>query len=113
MRSYQDYICKIANIFFLFCHKCRKHESAKDWIRVNYNPREGINIIDIMYKAMGSDHVQVNSIKIKPSVHPQQRYGIAEVEELSQTEEEEEFPARESFGEVNVNPITVNRVPIG
>ena len=64
-----------------------------------------------MCKAIGSDHVHVNSIRIKPKMHSQQRFGIAEVEELSQTEEEEN-PTRENYCEVNINPITVNRVRI-
>ena len=42
-------------------------------MRVNHNPKEGLNNIDTMYKAVGSYHVQVNSIKIKPNVHSKQR----------------------------------------
>ena len=38
---------------------------------------------------------------------------MAEIEELSQTDDEQESPEEENHGEVNVNPITVNRVPIG
>ena len=81
-------------------------------MRVNQNPKERLNNEDTMYKEMGSDHVQVISIRIKPSIHSQQRFGIAEVEELSQTEEEES-PTREDDKEVNMNPITVNKIKIG
>ena len=82
-------------------------------MRVNHDPSKGNKNIDIMYKTIGADHVQVNSIRVKPSTLSQQRYGIAEIEELSQTDDEQESPERESHSEVNVNPITVNRVPIG
>ena len=32
---------------------------------------------------------------------------------MSQTEDEQKSPEEGSHGEVNINPITVNRVPIG
>ena len=57
--------------------------------------------------------MHVNSIRVRPNTQSQQRFGIAEIEELSQTDGEQESPEEESHGEVNVNPITVNRVPIG
>ena len=38
---------------------------------------------------------------------------MAEIEELPQSEEEQEISEEENHGEVNVNPITVNKVPIG
>ena len=66
-----------------------------------------------MYETIEADHVQVNSIRVKPSTQSQQMLGIAEKEELSQTDDEQESPEIEIHGEVNVNPITVNRVPIG
>ena len=65
-----------------------------------------------MYKAIGADHVQVNSTRVRPSSQSQQRFGIAEIEELSQTDDEQESPEEENHGEANSNPITVNRVPI-
>ena len=81
-------------------------------MRVNHDPSKGINNMDIMYKAIGADHVQVNSIRVRPSSQSQQRFRIAEIEELSQTDDEQESPEGESHGEVNVYPIRVNRVPI-
>ena len=38
---------------------------------------------------------------------------MAEIEELPQSEDEQEITEEENHGEVNVNPITVNKVPIG
>ena len=43
----------------------------------------------------------------------QQEFGMAEIEELPQSEDEQEITEEENHGEVNVNPITVNKVPIG
>ena len=57
-------------------------------MRVNHDPSKGVSNIDLMYKAIGADHVQVNSIRVRPSSQSQQRVGIAEIEELSQTEDE-------------------------
>ena len=82
-------------------------------MRVNHDPSKGIKNIYIMYKAIGADHVQFNSIRVGPSMQSQQRFGIAEIEDISQTDDEQESPEGENHGEVNVNPITVNRVPIG
>ena len=79
---------------------------------MNYDPSKGIKNIDIIYKAIGADHVQVNSIRVKPSTQSQQRFRIAEIEELLQTDGEQESPEGESHGEVNLNPITANRIPI-
>ena len=59
-------------------------------MRVNHNPSKGIKNIDIMYKAIGADHVQVNSIRVRPSLQSQQRFRIAEIENLSHSDNEPE-----------------------
>ncbi len=82
-------------------------------MRENQDPSKGTRNMDMMYKAIGADHVQINSIRVRPTSSSQHKFGIAEIEELSQTDDEQESPERESHGEVNINPITVNRVPIG
>ena len=69
--------------------------------------------MDMMYKAIGAEHVQINSIRVRPTSPSQQEFGMAEIEELPQSEEEQEISEEENHGEVNVNPITVNKVPIG
>ena len=33
--------------------KCRKHENAHDWMRVNYDPKKGIKNMDEMYYEIG------------------------------------------------------------
>ena len=43
----------------------------------------------------------------------QQRSRIVEIEELSQTYDKQESSREEGHGEVSINPITVNKVPIG
>ena len=82
-------------------------------MRENHDPSKGISNIDMMYKAIGAEHVQINSIRIRPTSPSQQEFGMAEIEELPQSEEEQEISEGENHGEVNVNPITVNKVPIG
>ena len=44
--------------------KCRKHENAHDWMRVNYDPKKGVKNIDIMYNEIGANHIQINSIRV-------------------------------------------------
>ena len=93
--------------------KCRKHENAHDWMRVNYDPKKGVKNMDIMYNEIGTNHIQVNSIRVNESTQPQQRYGIADIEELPTVDIKMDEMEREVHSEVNVNPIMVNRVPIG
>ena len=88
MKTYQDYLCKIAQVHFIFCHKCRKHQNAQDWMRENHDPSKGISNMDLMYRAIGAEHVQINSIRIRPTSPSQQEFEMAEIEELPQLEEE-------------------------
>ena len=91
----------------------KKAQNAQDRMRVNYDPSKGRKNIDIMYEAIGADHVQVNSIRVKTSTQSQQRFGKAEIEELSYSDNEQERIEIENHGKAKVNPIMVNRVPIG
>ena len=64
-----------------------------------------------MYRAIGTDHVQINTIRVKISKQSQQRPGTAEIEEFSQLDNEQENLKGEGHDEVK--PIIVNKVPIG
>ena len=57
--------------------------------------------------------MQVNSIGGIEDPEPQPRYGMAKIEELPAAEDDTKEIDEELQGEVNVNPIMVNRVPIG
>merc|ERR1712112_606361 len=106
VKNYQNYQCKQSNIFFIVCHKCKKHENAQDWMRVNHNPKIGVKNLDIMFNVLGTNQVQINSVSIKPYNKPE--YGISQIEELDHNNEEND-PTMEYEEEVNANPITVNR----
>ncbi len=93
--------------------KCRKHENAHDWMRVNYDPKNGLKNMDEMYNEIRTNHIQVNSIRINKDPQPQQRYGMADIEELPTADSNMDKTETEFHSEVNVNPIMVNRVPIG
>ena len=41
-----------------------KHEKAQNWLRVNHDPSMGVNNIRNMCKAIGYEHVQVNTIRV-------------------------------------------------
>ena len=64
-----------------------------------------------MYNEIGSNHVQINSVRIIRNQDPQPRYGIACIEELP-SEENDIEEINDEIQEVNVNPIMVNHVPI-
>ena len=40
MKFYKKYFCNIGKRRFMVC-KCRKHENAHDWMRVDYDPKKG------------------------------------------------------------------------
>ena len=69
MRHYKKYFCNIEKRHFIVC-KCRKHENAHDWMRVNYDPKKGVKNIDIMYNEIGANHIQINSIRVNESTKP-------------------------------------------
>ena len=78
---YKKYFCNIGKRHFMIC-KCRKHENAHDWMRVNYDPKRGLKNLDEMYNEIGTNHIQVNSIRVIEDLKPQPRYGMADIEEL-------------------------------
>ena len=93
--------------------KCRKHENAHDWMRINYDPKRGLKNMDKMYNEIRTNHIQVNSIRVNEDPQPQQRYRMADIEELPTADSNTDEIDTELYNEVNFNPIMVNRVPIG
>ena len=65
-----------------------------------------------MFNSLETEHVQINSITIAPKTQKKQEFRIADIEELDQDEEDND-PIVEINEEANVNPITVNKIPIG
>ena len=57
-------------------------------MKINHNPSKGIYNISSAYLAIRAKHVQVNAIRVKMSIQSQPRSGIAEIEELSQLDNE-------------------------
>ena len=80
-------------------------------MRVNYDSKKGRRNLDNLYKEV--NNVQVNSIRVEESSQTQQRYGIADIEELPAADSYMETLDESPDPEANVNPILVNRVPIG
>ena len=62
---------------------------------------------------MGVNNIQINSIRAEEYSQPQRRYGIADNEELPAADSSMDTVEEASYTEANVNPIMVNRVPIG
>ena len=58
------------------------------------------------------NNVQVNTIRIDESSQSQQRYGIADIEELPAADSYMETVDENPDPEANVNSIMVNRIPI-
>ena len=51
-------------------------------MRLNYDPKKGLKNMDEMYNEIGTNHVQVNSIRIVNDPEPQPRKELASIEEL-------------------------------
>ena len=84
MIYYQGYLCHVSKMNFIICYLCKKHESSQKWLKLNHNPSMGIHNITKMYRAIGTEHVQVNTIKVKLSTQTRPESGITEIEESSQ-----------------------------
>ena len=98
--------------FLPILHKCKKHENAQDWMRVNHDPKEAVKNLYTMFNSLGLDHVKINSITVAPETQRRQEFSMADIEELDQDEEEND-PIMDDNEEANVNSITVNKIPIG
>ena len=59
-------------------------------MRLNYDPKRGLKNMDEMYNEIGTNHVQVNSIRVIEDPEPQPRYGMANIEELPAAEDSTE-----------------------
>ena len=82
-------------------------------MRINYDPKKGKRNIDNLYKEIGVNHIQVNSLRTNEYLQSWQKYGIADIEELQTADSNMEPIEEVSYTEANLNPIMVNRVPIG
>ena len=75
-------------------------------MQVNYDPDKGKHNRDNLFKEV--NNVQVNTIRVEESPQSNQRFGIADIEEITDA-----YGIENLDPEANVNPIMVNRVPIG
>ena len=57
-------------------------------MRVNHKPNKGVNNLYTMYDSLGTEHVQVNSITIVSETQKKQEFGMADIKELDQDEED-------------------------
>ena len=73
---------------------------------VNYDPDKGKHNLDNLKKEV--NNVQVNTIRIEESPQSHQRFGLADIEELSDA-----YSMGSLDPGANVNPLMVNRDPIG
>ena len=89
---------------------CKKHESTDNWLRVNHHPHKGLNNISAMYKAMGTEHVQVNTIRINSDTQSQERSEIPKIEELLPLSDEQRNSKEERHNEASMKHI--NEIPI-
>ena len=81
-------------------------------MRANHNLKEGVRILFTMFNSLGTEHVQINSITIAPETQKKQEFGMADIEELDQDEEDND-PIVDINEEGNVNSIMVNKILIG
>ena len=80
---------------------------------MNHNPSKGVQNISKMYQAIGTEQIQVNTIRVKFSMEPQPGSGIAEIDKSSQLGNEQENSERESSNEADMKSITIYNIPMG
>ena len=81
-------------------------------MRANHRPEKGQGNLYAMYNSLGTYHVQVNSVTMEPETPREQEFGVADIIELDQDEENED-PITNTSEEANVNTIMVNKIPVG
>ena len=60
LRNYREYMCTATNQNFLICNQCEKHTISQDWMKKNFNPRDGRHNLTNLLQAVGNDNVIVN-----------------------------------------------------
>ena len=41
MIEYREYLCQVKNVMFLLCNQCDHHITAQEWMKENFNPKDG------------------------------------------------------------------------
>ena len=57
-------------------------------MRINHDPKEGVKKKYTMFNSLGSDHLKINSITVAPETQRQQEFGMADIEDIDQDEED-------------------------
>ena len=91
---------------------CRKHEEAQNWLRVNHDPSKKLNNIRIMYRVIGAEQVQVNTIRINSNTETQERSESPKSEELSPLGNKQWRAKEKRKYKESLEPITIKEIPI-
>ena len=57
-------------------------------MRANHDPKEGVKNLFKMFNSLETEYVQINSITMAPEIQKKQEFGMADIEELDQDEED-------------------------
>ena len=49
---------------FLICNQCGKHQVLQDWMKNNFNARDGPHNLTNLLLAVGNDNVVVNTLQV-------------------------------------------------
>ena len=58
-------------------------------MRINHDPRRGVSNLITMHRAIGTEHVQINMIRIDSDTQSQEKSEKPEIEELLQLDNEQ------------------------
>ena len=81
-------------------------------MRHNFDHKKGLENLFTMYKALGKEHVNVNSISASNSKHEKDKFVVAQIVELDQDNQLEDH-SDEDNTEAGVHSIHTNKIPIG
>ena len=91
---------------------CRKYKEAQNWLRVNHDPNKKLNNIRIMYRIIGAEQVQVNTIRINSNTRTQERSESPKSEELSPLGDKQGSSKEKGKCKASMEPITIKEIPI-
>ena len=102
---------------FLIGNQCGKHQVSHDWVKKNFNARDGPHNLTSLILAVGNDNVVVNTLQVDTDPQdgvpaPSQRlliqhiqdqhYSIADIEDIT-----------EEIDQAFVQAVLVNHMKIG
>ena len=71
LRGYTDFLCKKTQVNFLLCNQCPNHTVAQDWVKQNFDPKEGKKLLTKMRFNIPNYTATINLLHVVHGVAPE------------------------------------------